>query len=1025
MIIRSLLFLIIAAVPGGTLLSGDVFNSLNSGAMALPKVQHSGYKQFERMNYLLEIRLGNNRKIPHNNYRIKEYRKFIDKAKQYKLNQSANWEPMGPDGYYSESWNAGVGRINCIVINPFDSSEYWAGAATGGLWRSIDSGYTWEQISISILPVTGISDIAFDPEKHGTAYAATGDHAVWPWFGTLSTGIIKTTDGGITWSETGLNYDHSEKMSIAELHCTEDGKLYAGTNEGLMVSSDGGGSWGVLYGGEYIRSFLVFEDKNVIIAATYNIEGGARIMKSTDSGNSWSVILNPDNSSRIKLALSSSGKLAALSSSIDSNTDGLYTSIDNGNSWSKFSEQDIVYGQGFYNLALDFYPGSDEEIFAGGVFFHYSDDGGNNFRGANSPHVDYHDIIFNDKYLIVANDGGIYRSPDKGKSWEFSGHGLNITQFYKVGPNPEFKDFSMGGSQDNGTLRFTYGEWDHLLGGDGMECAFDPFKADCFYVSIQRGSLFRVDPDNRQLNQIFTWEQDGHRVWVTQFELSLITEARLFAAYSDIWQSDDRGESWKNLTEFSEKKLCRSFDVLNDTLIAAAYDDEIYFSNDGGNSWQMIFEPPEPANSVKIIDEKIVFIGMAGFDPDEKAYLWEDGLLVNISDGLPNLPILTAEYIAETDELYAGTDIGIFKYSQEKWDYQHKAPNCMIHELEFSPETGYLYAATYGQGLWKYDISSCENDDILLNAFDEMICVNDTLTVSPLLEKDKELPLLWNDGVVASQRQFSRKGTYFAVYTDDEGCRSYTNPVIIDKYFLPVNRLYILNNKICEGRSTGIKLILFDRNFNPMEDYDGYEIKWNTGFTGDSIVISDQGYYFANIIDKINGCELYSDTIYIGVNPLPEEPEIIRTGRKLTATESHSYRWFLNGEPIDGGTGRTHFIDQPGEYMVEVRDTNWCPNYSDIFEIYPNEAIAIDNIDISLFPNPAASEFNMELYIKEEADIKINLYSITGHLIKKWKLQKHGYIYESFDIAGIARGAYYLKIEINGGSGIYPLIKNK
>ena len=118
-------------------------------------------------------------------------------------------------------------------------------------------------------------------------------------------------------------------------------------------------------------------------------------------------------------------------------------------------------------------------------------------------HVDQHDLIISPddpNLLIAGNDGGIYVSYDRGRSYDHLNH-VAIGQFYHVavGPRPDYRVY--GGLQDNGSWKgpsrspggITSGDWQVVGGGDGFWAFADPNDVNTLYVEYQGGQLSRVD----------------------------------------------------------------------------------------------------------------------------------------------------------------------------------------------------------------------------------------------------------------------------------------------------------------------------------------------------------------------------------------------------------------------------------------------------------------------------------------------------------------------------------------------------
>ena len=200
-----------------------------------------GYKPFKRWEYFMEPRVypTGNRPSPVANYmaRLNFESKF-----QSIEQKSSNWVSLGPNNWTNPTgWNPGNGRVNCITEDPNNSNTIYIGSPSGGIWRSLNSGSTWTPLSDDFICM-GISSIVISNSNSNLIYAATGDG---DGSDTYSIGVVKSLDGGLTWSTTDLNYlvTSAKKVYKLLIHPTNDQILWAATNNGFYKTTDGGDNW--------------------------------------------------------------------------------------------------------------------------------------------------------------------------------------------------------------------------------------------------------------------------------------------------------------------------------------------------------------------------------------------------------------------------------------------------------------------------------------------------------------------------------------------------------------------------------------------------------------------------------------------------------------------------------------------------------------------------------------------------------------------------------------------------------------
>lgn len=380
---------------------------------------------------------------------------------------SANtWSSLGPG-------NVG-GRTRSLVINPQNPNIMYAGAVTGGVWRTMDGGTTWTELT-DLLPVLNIGALVMDPNNPNILYAGTGE-----WYKSFpGQGIFKTTDGGNTWNllpATGPgiseNFEYVNRLVMSP---TTPNQIYAATWGGVYTSSDGGNTWtntGLSTRQAYYgcQDLVIRTDQTTDYS--YASCSGAQATSaytiwrntSTASGGTWTQVFSAPFMARTSLAVAPSQQstIYAMATSNGGNPNyqngllAVYRSTSNGDSGSwttqvSNADADITNtllltdvrtvtsaycnggaltfaaGQGGYDNSLAVDPKNPNQVWAGGIDVFRSDDGGVTwglasiwqlpYGSSQFAHADRHLFVFHPSYngstnqtMFLATDGGVFRT---------------------------------------------------------------------------------------------------------------------------------------------------------------------------------------------------------------------------------------------------------------------------------------------------------------------------------------------------------------------------------------------------------------------------------------------------------------------------------------------------------------------------------------------------------------------------------------------------------------------------------------
>lgn len=702
------------------------------------------------------------------------------------------WSVMGP--YVSNGGYDGIGRLNTIVFHPNDVNTWFVGSPGGGLWKTSDGGSSWAPLT-DFLTNLGISDIAISSTNPDVMYIATGDRDARD---TYSFGVMKSTDGGLTWNNTGLTSTVQNTWTTNRilLNPTNENVVLVATGDGIYRSTDAGASFShVQTTGHFICMEFNPANPDIVYAGQYDYwNEEAKLFKSIDNGQTWSLITNglpTSNCRRIHIAVTpaNSNYVYLIASNNDNGMEGFYRSTNSGSSFTLMASSPNVLhsgdgtgtnGQGWYDLSLAASPTNANEVYVGGINVWKSINGGTNFtkmthwfnNGTTEIHADQHWFTFHNNGFFVCNDGGLYVSYDGANSFSEYSSGLVISQYYRLSNDQNTNDKLIGGTQDNGTDLLDGGGWYDVNGGDGMECLIDYTDPNIVFSATQYGNIYRSTDGGYSYSNVSPDPDNG--AWITPYEMDPTDHMIMYCGYSDMYKSTDNGISWTQTTTGLTTELLRYIKVskTNGNVVYCSTFDQLFKSTDGGvNFTDVTGTLPVGNASISSIcidptDENRVWITFSGYSSGEKVFRTDDGASswINQSGTLPNLPVNVLIYQnGGNDLLYAGTDVGVYWWDPNNsvWDiYGTDLPNVIINDLDIQYGQSMLRAATFGRGIWEIPISPTSPPTANFNSSSTAICEGaEVLYTNNSLQADS---YLWSfpGGIPASSTDINPTVTY-------------------------------------------------------------------------------------------------------------------------------------------------------------------------------------------------------------------------------------------------------------------------
>jgi photosystem II stability/assembly factor-like uncharacterized protein len=792
----------------------EFYNSFHKDSL-----KGTGYKPFKRWEAFYKPRMSAG------NFRTsldihQDYQKLDNQKNHITLQQhSASWQEVGPVNVHEDYTGTGLGRVNCLEIHPKNDNIMWIGSAMGGAWKTTDKGKNWECADFSSFLSMGVSDIQISESNPDIMYIATGDDDGVTMTTGYTVGIIKSIDGGETWSITGLAKEIEDHFLISSIYIYPDDseKLVVSTSKGIYRSLDGGEEWELVSPTPaYYRNLtpVLGTDSTLLVSTYKRWQGNSKLYRSEDRGATWTEVWTNENAMRMRLATTPDDKNMIYMIVADKNGafDGIYKSTDKGINWQLIYNDKYLLStdyrgrsagrQGYYNLTIAVSPKNKNHVVVGGVNIWHSTNGGQSFdmnafwsysKNYAYVHADHHFMIFNDKgELFNTNDGGVYMNDnnmDK-NSWVDLTSGLSVGQFYKISVANTKDLHVIAGSQDNGSDMLYDGQWSGIGGGDGMDNAINPNDRGNMYWSVYNGTFFAIFNgsfsgyyyNDLLISPDVTGEAGA---WVSPIKLDP-KDNTVYIGHNNVWMCEDGGKNggWKKVgvlpTANSPQNTVGSIAIgyNNDTKIYYASVKNQLLRKVGNEDWKSIYSAPAEITSIDpdLENGTSVWVSLSGFASTKIVYIHEienNRFTTDYSTGIPNVPVNDILIMDDNETMFCGTDIGVFiKESKEKpWIlFGQGMPSLIINDLEYNKQTQTLYAGTYGRGLWQTKINNCSIEEpIITYEGDLEFCEGDSVTFT--LENAEEYESFhWSNKSTDKTIKVKESTSLFATVENSAGC---------------------------------------------------------------------------------------------------------------------------------------------------------------------------------------------------------------------------------------------------------------
>ncbi|WP_350284448.1 glycosyl hydrolase [uncultured Croceitalea sp.] len=467
---------------------------------------------------------------------------------------------------------------------------YYMGTTGGGIWKTVDDGMTWKNVSDGQLQTGTVGAIAVAESNPNIVVAGMGEHAARGVMTSMGDGVYKSTDSGKTWKHIGL--DETRHISDVIIHPTNPDIIFVSAQgaqygpspqRGIYRTLDGGVNWQrVLFVDENTGASSLSMDMNnplILYAAMWQhrrypwkMESGgpaSGIYKSVDGGTTWKQLKEglPKEFGKTGISVSrANSELVFAVIEAEGDKGGVYRSDDAGKKWKQINKDRINIARSWYYMEIFADPQDENIVYVLNAPVTKSIDGGKSFKPLPTPHGDNHHLWIhphNNKKMINSNDGGANVSNNGGSSWSTQ-QNQATSQFYRVITDNLVPYNVYGGQQDNSAIAIAsrtndagvdWKDWYSVAGCESAYLAFDPDNPEVVYGGCYQGIIEKWVKASQEGKPIKAYPELGLGKVPKDFKFRYNWNAPIISSPHDrntiyhagnvVFKTQDGGHSWK------------------------------------------------------------------------------------------------------------------------------------------------------------------------------------------------------------------------------------------------------------------------------------------------------------------------------------------------------------------------------------------------------------------------------------------------------------------------------------------------
>ncbi len=481
------------------------------------------------------------------------------------------------------------GRVAAVVGDPRDHAAFYFGGAAGGVFKTVDGGATWRNVSDGFFRAASVGALAVSDSEPSVVYAGMGEACI---RGNVvaGDGVWRSADGGATWEHRG--FEATQHIARVRVHPHHADWVYAAVlghpygphpDRGVFRSHDGGRHWEkILYRDDHTGAVDLAMDPrrpSTLYATLWDVHRtpwslssggpGSGLFKSVDGGDTWVELTRrpglPDGVlGRMGVAVSPGSEVVWVM--VEAAAGGLFRSDDGGGHFARVSDNPDLFQRPWYYMHVFADPTDADTVYILNLRMWRSTDGGRHFAAIPTPHGDNHDLWLDPNRpgrWIEGNDGGASVSYNGGRTWTLP-YNQPTGQFYHVTTDRQYPYRIYGAQQDNSTISLpsfsdrgaiTAGDTFPVGGGESGYIAVRPDQPHIVFAGNYASRLTRYDHRSHQQVDITVWPEDpiGYGAgdlryrfqWTFPVLLSPHDPNCLYTCGNHVFRSFDGGQHWE------------------------------------------------------------------------------------------------------------------------------------------------------------------------------------------------------------------------------------------------------------------------------------------------------------------------------------------------------------------------------------------------------------------------------------------------------------------------------------------------